>query len=59
MDLGASLETNQVGAHFEALDEGFLVAALISTGYFYPFNFHRSAMYRNNNVIMHTKGGGG
>ena len=27
-DLGASLETYQVGAHFEALDEGVLVAPL-------------------------------
>ena len=29
----------QVGAHFEALDEGVLVAALKSTGFFSPFQF--------------------
>ena len=29
----------QVGAHFEDLDEGVLVAALKLTGYFFPFQF--------------------
>ena len=28
----------QVGAHFEALDEGVLVAAFKSTGYFFPIS---------------------
>ena len=30
-----------MGAHFEALDKGVLVAALISTGYFLPFRLPR------------------
>ena len=29
----------QVGAHFEALDEGIVVAALNSTRYFMPFQY--------------------
>ena len=29
----------QVGADFKALDKGVLVAALKSTGYFFPFQF--------------------
>ena len=28
-------------AHFETMDEGVLVAALKSTGYFFPFKFPR------------------
>ena len=29
---------HQVGAHFEALDEGVLIAALKSAGYFFPIS---------------------
>ena len=29
----------QVGAHFEALDEGVLVTSLKLVGYFFPFQF--------------------
>ena len=34
----------QKGAHFEALDEGVLIAALKSTGYFSHFNLPESAV---------------
>ena len=36
--LGLASPDYQVGAHFEALDEGILVAAFKSTGYFFPIS---------------------
>jgi len=38
-DLGIEAPDYQVGALFEALDEGVLIAALKSTGIFFHFNF--------------------
>jgi len=37
--LGTEAPDNQVVAHFEALEEGVLIAALKSTGYLSPFQF--------------------
>ena len=39
MGLGMEAPDYQVEAHFEALDEGILLAASKTTGYFFPFQF--------------------
>ena len=39
MAFGMTNPEYQVGAHFKALDECVLVAAMILTGYLYNFNF--------------------